>query len=141
MHTIEKALRDLGDKVSDDEKRVANEAIAAVKTAMAGDDKDDIERKTQALDQASSALMQKTYEQQRPRPAARGSRGGRTAARGGRKPRTTCSMRSSKRSRKAIARRPEGARRGLTMTVLAEPSVLRAGGSWSRVRALQRASR
>src|ERR1700690_2858582 len=43
VHTIEKALRDLGDKISDDEKRVANEAIAAVKTAMAGDDKDDIE--------------------------------------------------------------------------------------------------
>jgi len=63
VHTIEKALRDLGDKVSDDEKRVANEAIAAVKTAMAGDDKDDIERKTQALDQASAAILQKTYEQ------------------------------------------------------------------------------
>jgi molecular chaperone DnaK len=63
VHTIEKALRDLGDKVSDDEKRAANDAIAAVKTAMAGDDKDDIERKTQALDQASAAILQKTYEQ------------------------------------------------------------------------------
>src|ERR1035438_2117891 len=63
VHTIEKALRELGDKISEDEKRVANEAIAAVKTAMAGDDKDDIERKTQALDQASAAILQKTYEQ------------------------------------------------------------------------------
>ncbi len=63
VHTIEKALKDLGDKISEDEKRVANEAIAAVKTAMAGDDKDDIERKTQALEQASAAILQKTYEQ------------------------------------------------------------------------------
>ena len=63
VHTIEKALKDLGDKISEDEKRVANEAIAAVKTAIAGDDKDDIERKTQALDQASAAILQKTYDQ------------------------------------------------------------------------------
>jgi len=71
VHTIEKALKDLGDKISEDEKRVANEAIAAVKTAMAGDDKDDIERKTQALDQASAAILQKTYEQ-----SAAGAAGG-----------------------------------------------------------------
>jgi molecular chaperone DnaK len=63
VHTIEKALKDLGDKVSEDEKRAANEAVAAVKTAIAGDDKDDIERKTQALEQASTAILQKTYEQ------------------------------------------------------------------------------
>jgi molecular chaperone DnaK len=63
VHTIEKALKDLGDKVSDDEKRAANDAVAAVKTAIAGDDKDDIEHKTQALEQASAAILQKTYEQ------------------------------------------------------------------------------
>jgi molecular chaperone DnaK len=63
VHTIEKALKDLGEKVSEDEKRAASEAIAAVKTAIAGDDKDDIERKTQALEQASTAILQKTYEQ------------------------------------------------------------------------------
>jgi molecular chaperone DnaK len=63
VHTIEKALKDLGDKVSDDEKRGANDAIAAVKTAMAGDDREEIERKTQALEQASTAILQKTYEQ------------------------------------------------------------------------------
>ena len=63
VHTIEKALKDLGDKVSDDEKRGANDAIAAVKTAMAGDDREDIERKTTALETASTAILQKTYEQ------------------------------------------------------------------------------
>ena len=63
VHTTEKGLKDLGDKLSEDEKRVANEAIAAVKKAIAGDDKDDIEQKTHALDQAAAAILQKGYEQ------------------------------------------------------------------------------
>jgi molecular chaperone DnaK len=64
VHTVEKALADAGDKVSEPDRKAANDAIAAVKTAMAGDDKDDIEHKTQALEQASTALMQRMYEQQ-----------------------------------------------------------------------------
>src|SRR6202142_771849 len=63
IHTVEKALKDVGDKISDDEKKAATDAVAAVKTAMSGDDRDDIEHKTTALEQASSAVMQKTYEQ------------------------------------------------------------------------------
>ncbi len=63
VHTIEKAVKDLGDKLSDDEKRTATEAVAAVKAAMAGDDQGDIERKTAALEQATAAIMQKTHEQ------------------------------------------------------------------------------
>src|SRR5271156_5482337 len=64
VHTVEKALADAGDKVSETDKKAATDAIAAVKTAMASDDRDDIEGKTKALEQASSALMQKMYEQQ-----------------------------------------------------------------------------
>jgi molecular chaperone DnaK len=63
IHTVEKALKDLGDKISEDEKKAATEAVTAVKTAMSGDDRDDIERKTTALEQASSAIMQKMYQQ------------------------------------------------------------------------------
>ena len=63
IHTVEKALKDVGDKSSDDEKKAASEAVAAVKTAMSGDDREEIERKTQALEQASTALLQKMYEQ------------------------------------------------------------------------------
>jgi molecular chaperone DnaK len=62
VHTVEKALKDVGDKVSDDEKKAASESIAAVKTAMSGDDREDIESKTQALEQASAAILQKMYE-------------------------------------------------------------------------------
>jgi molecular chaperone DnaK len=63
IHTVEKALKDVGDKIGDDQKKTATDAVAAVKTAMSGDDRDDIERKTQELEQASSAIMQKMYEQ------------------------------------------------------------------------------
>jgi molecular chaperone DnaK len=63
IHTVEKALKDAGDKVSDDEKKAATEAVAAVKEAMSGDDREAIESKTQALEQASTALLQKMYEQ------------------------------------------------------------------------------
>jgi len=73
VHTVEKALADAGEKVSEQDKKAANDAIAAVKTAMASDDKDDIEHKTQALEQASTALMQRMYEQQQ---SAAGAAGG-----------------------------------------------------------------
>src|ERR1700683_221248 len=63
IHSVEKALKDAGDKVSDDQKKAATDAVAAVKTAMSGDDREDIERKTTELEQASSAIVQKMYEQ------------------------------------------------------------------------------
>ena len=83
LHTIEKALTDLGDKASDDEKKSAGEAIAALKSAIASDDQDEIERKTQALEQASSALMQKMYQQSAP--GAEGPSGPQSADAGAKK--------------------------------------------------------
>jgi molecular chaperone DnaK len=63
IHTIEKALKDVGEKISDEEKKAAADAVAEVKAAMSGDDREEIERKTQALESASTALLQKMYEQ------------------------------------------------------------------------------
>jgi molecular chaperone DnaK len=83
VHTVEKALADGGEKVSEQDKKAANDAIAAVKTAMAGDDKDDIEHKTQALEQASTTLMQRMYEQQQ---AAAGGGAGSTGGSDGSAP-------------------------------------------------------
>jgi molecular chaperone DnaK len=83
VHTVEKALADGGEKVSEQDKKAANDAIAAVKTAMAGDDKDDIEHKTQALEQASTTLMQRMYEQQQ---SAAGGGAGSTGGAGGSAP-------------------------------------------------------
>jgi molecular chaperone DnaK len=70
VHTVEKAIKDLGDKASEEEKKSASEAIAAVKTAMSGDDREEIERRTQSLEQASSALLQKVYQQSAGTPGA-----------------------------------------------------------------------
>jgi len=66
IHSVEKALKDVGDKISDDQKKAATEAVAAVKTAMSGDDREEIEKKTTELEQASSAIVQKMYEQSAP---------------------------------------------------------------------------
>jgi molecular chaperone DnaK len=63
IHSVEKALKDVGDKVSDDQKKAATDAVAALKGAMASDDREDIESKTTALEQVSGAIMQKMYEQ------------------------------------------------------------------------------
>src|SRR3984957_7119705 len=63
IHSVEKALKDVGEKISDDQKKAATDAVAAVKAAMGGDDREEIERKTAELEQASSAIMQKMYEQ------------------------------------------------------------------------------
>ncbi|HTD72749.1 MAG TPA: molecular chaperone DnaK [Steroidobacteraceae bacterium] len=63
VHSVEKALKDVGDKISDDQKKSATDAVAAVRSAMSGDDREEIDRKTTELEQASSAIMQKVYEQ------------------------------------------------------------------------------
>ena len=63
IHSVEKALKDVGDKVGDDQKKAATDAVAALKSAMSSDDREDIERKTTELEQVSSAIMQKMYEQ------------------------------------------------------------------------------
>jgi len=76
IHTVEKALKEVGDKISDEEKKTASDAVAAVKAAMSGDDREDIEAKTQTLEQASTALMQKMYQQSAGGPGAGGSDAG-----------------------------------------------------------------
>jgi molecular chaperone DnaK len=78
VHTVEKALKDLGDKVSEDEKKSAHESIEAVRAAMSGDDREEIERKTQSLEQASTAILQKMYEQSAGTASAGGGASGQT---------------------------------------------------------------
>ena len=73
VHTVEKAIKDVGDKASEDDRKAAKESIEAVRTAMSGDDREEIERKTQALEQASTAILQKMYEQSAGSAPAEGS--------------------------------------------------------------------
>jgi molecular chaperone DnaK len=61
IHATEKSLVDLGDQVEAEDKSNIEAAIAALKTAMEGNDKADIESKTQVLAEASGKLAEKAY--------------------------------------------------------------------------------
>jgi molecular chaperone DnaK len=61
VHSVEKTLKDLGDKVDGAERGRIESAISDVRTALKSDDKAAIEKKTEQLSQAASALAQKAY--------------------------------------------------------------------------------
>jgi molecular chaperone DnaK len=62
IHSSEKSLSDYGDKVSEDDRKAIETAIAELKTAAEGDDADAIRAKTTALAEASMKLGQAVYE-------------------------------------------------------------------------------
>jgi len=72
IHGTEKSIKDLGDKVEADEKTAAEAAIAELKTALEGDDKDAIEAKTQALTEAAGKIAEKAYAEQATEAGAEG---------------------------------------------------------------------
>jgi molecular chaperone DnaK len=62
IHSSEKSLKDYGDKVSAEDRKAIEDAIAALRTAAEGDDAADIQAKTQTLAEASMKLGQAMYE-------------------------------------------------------------------------------
>lgn len=64
IYQTEKALKDLGDKVSAEEKSNIETKIADVKKALESDDVQEIKAKTDALTQDFYAISQKLYQQQ-----------------------------------------------------------------------------
>ena len=62
VYQTEKVLREQGDKVSEDEKAAVEGPLATLKTAIAGNNLDDIKAATEALMSASQAFSQKLYE-------------------------------------------------------------------------------
>jgi molecular chaperone DnaK len=63
VHSVEKTLKDLGDKVEADEKKRIEDAISELREALKDDDKDAIQTKTQALAEASGKLSERLYSQ------------------------------------------------------------------------------
>ena len=61
INATEKSLTDLGDQVEAEDKANIETAMAALKTALEGTDKDDIAAKTVALTEASGKLAEKAY--------------------------------------------------------------------------------
>ena len=62
IHATEKAMEDLGDKVSGEERAKAESAVNDLKEALKGDDMAAIEAKTKALTEASSSIAQQAYQ-------------------------------------------------------------------------------
>ena len=63
IHSTEKAIKDLGEKVKADDKSKIEAAIAELKEAVAGDSVDNIKAKSTALAQASMKLGEALYGQ------------------------------------------------------------------------------
>ena len=63
IHATEKSLKDMGDKVENDERQRIENAIEELKKAVKNDNKSEIETKTQALAEASGKLAERVYAQ------------------------------------------------------------------------------
>ena len=63
IHASEKSLKELGDKISGEERHKVESAISDLKSALDKDDKSAIEAKSAALAEASAAIAQKLYSQ------------------------------------------------------------------------------
>ncbi len=68
VHSTEKSIKDLGDKVEAGEKSAAEAAITELKAALEGNDKDAIEAKTQALSEVAGKIAEKAYAEQAAQP-------------------------------------------------------------------------
>jgi len=64
LHSAEKALKDLGDKVAAADRAKTESAISDLKIVIRGDDKEVIEKKAAALAEASAAVAQQAYAAQ-----------------------------------------------------------------------------
>jgi molecular chaperone DnaK len=64
IHATEKSLRELGDKVSGEERAKIESALADAKEAIKGDNKAVIETKLKALGEASAGMAQRLYANQ-----------------------------------------------------------------------------
>jgi molecular chaperone DnaK len=76
VHSVEKALKDLGDKVSAEERAQAESALSDLKGMLKGDDKEAIEKKAEALTAAAAGIAQKAYAEAGGQAGAAGEAGG-----------------------------------------------------------------
>ncbi len=85
IHAVERSLKDLGDKVESSERAAVESAISELRTALKGDDQAVVEKKAEALAQASAGIAQKAYAAQpgEAGAAAAGAAGAEAGAAGG----------------------------------------------------------
>ena len=63
IHGVQKSVAEMGDKMDADEKQRIESAIKDLEEALKGDDKADMESKTQTLTEASHKLAEQMYQQ------------------------------------------------------------------------------
>ncbi len=63
VYSTERSIQDLGDKVDDETKSKVEDAVAALKKAMEGEDADEIKRLSEELTQSSHKLAEAMYQQ------------------------------------------------------------------------------
>jgi molecular chaperone DnaK len=64
IHSSEKSLQELGEKVQSEERARIESAVSELKEAVKADDKGRIEAKSRALGEASASVMQRVYAEQ-----------------------------------------------------------------------------
>jgi molecular chaperone DnaK len=62
LHATEKSLKDLGDKVTGEERAAVEAAISDLRGVLKGDDQSAIEHKAEALAKASAPVVQRAYQ-------------------------------------------------------------------------------
>ena len=72
VHATEKQLEENADKIDADTKSAVEEALAATKTALEGDDAEEINAKAQELTQAAMKMGEQIYKQEQEAGAAAG---------------------------------------------------------------------
>lgn len=72
VYTTEKAMRDAGDKLTEDEKKPVQDAIEELNKVKNGDDLSDIKAKSETLSQAAQKIGEKLYAAAQPQPGAEG---------------------------------------------------------------------
>jgi molecular chaperone DnaK len=82
VHATEKSLRELGDKVTGEERAKIESALAGLREAIKGDNKTVIETKLKALGEASAGMAQRLYANQQQGAAGGGAPGGEQPAGG-----------------------------------------------------------
>ncbi|RYY80867.1 MAG: molecular chaperone DnaK [Moraxellaceae bacterium] len=75
IHSTQKAIKDLGDKATDEEKASIDAAITELEQATKENEVDAIKAKIEALSAASLPLMQRVYEQNQPQGGDAGAQG------------------------------------------------------------------
>lgn len=79
MYSSEKAVKEVGDKVSEDEKKAVTEKVEALKKVKDGDDLEAIKRATEELSKASQKIGEELYKQAQAKqqaPQGQGQEGG-----------------------------------------------------------------